>query len=174
MLALRIPVLLVCTVPIALVLIPGRADAQVIRACANPAGQIRLIGPGESCRHEETLVTWNVVGPQGPPGPVGPPGPANRVFSGSVNANGTPQETGFTVQHPAATGFYRINFPAGTFSGNAGNFILAAVTPISTTNTWVNFESAIAPIAADGSASFAVQFANGEVLFAFVVAVAIE
>src|SRR5262245_7228260 len=227
-------VLVALCVPVASV------DAQVIRTCANPAGQLRLISAGDDCRPNETLSTWNVVGPpgpkgdtgatgamgatgatgatgvagatgatgatglagatgatgatgtqgptgpagatgatgatglagatgatgaQGPTGAVGPTGPqglpgdagANRVYSGSVNPNGTPQESGFTVQH-LATGSYRMDFPAGTFSGHTGNFIIAAVTPINGTNTWVNFMSSIAPIAADGSAAFSVGF----------------
>ena len=157
---------------------------------------VRLVSATESCRPHEMKIHWAVAGPQGPAGPTGPqgaagpmgpqgaqgaegptgpagpPGPANRVFSGSVNPNGTPQESGFTVQHTAGTGLYRMDFPAGTFTGNAGNFIIATVTPIG--NTWVNFASSIAPIASDGSASFEVQFANGEALFDYVVAVAIH
>jgi len=94
------------------------------------------------------------------------------VYSGSVNPNGTPQETGFSVQHTAGSGLYRLDFPAGAFSGSAGKFLIAAVTPIA--DTHVNFASSIAPIAADGSGSFEVQFAGGETLFMFVVAVSIS
>ena len=54
---------------------PADADAQTIRACENPAGQVRLIGDTESCRSQETLVTWNTQGAEGPEGPEGPPGP---------------------------------------------------------------------------------------------------
>ena len=51
------------------------ADAQTtIRACANPAGQLRLIGATDSCRPQETLVTWAAGGTQGPAGPAGPQG----------------------------------------------------------------------------------------------------
>ena len=111
------------------------------------------------------------TGPQGPQGSAGPAGP-NTTFSGSVNPNGTPQESGFTVQHTAASGLYRIDFPAGTFNGNAGKFLIATVTPIGPA-TFVNFASSIAPIAADGSGSFEVQFDGGETLFDFIVAVSI-
>jgi hypothetical protein len=58
--------------------------------------------------------------------------------------------------------------------GHAGNFVIATVTPINSTNTWVSFESSIAPIAADGSAAFSVGFQPGDTLFSFVVAVAIQ
>jgi len=108
------------------------------------------------------------TGPQGQRGPAGP----NTVFSGSVNPNGSPQESGFTVQHTASSGLYRIDFPAGTFTGNAGKFLIATVTPIGAA-TSVNYASSIAPIAADGSGSFEVQFSNGETLFDYTVAVSI-
>jgi hypothetical protein len=121
------------------------------------------------------------TGPQGPTGdtgPQGPPGPAGSgagaVFSGSVNPNGTPQESGFSVQHTAGTGLYRIDFPAGAFTGSAGKFLIATVTPIGGTGTFVDFASSIAPIAADGSGSFEVQFSGGETLFDYVVAVSIS
>ena len=54
----------------------------------------------------------------------------NTAYSGSVNSNGSPQESGFTVQHTAGSGLYRIDFPAGTFAGSAGKFLIATVTPI--------------------------------------------
>ncbi|HTS73664.1 MAG TPA: hypothetical protein VMG74_08130, partial [Gaiellaceae bacterium] len=153
------------------------------------------------CTPFETKITWNQQGQAGAPGPPGPkgdpgaagaPGPAgpkgetgatgpqgprgpagpNTVFSGSVNPNGTPQESGFTVQHTASTGLYRMDFPAGTFTGNAGKFLIATVTPIGG-DTHVDFASSVAPIAADGSGSFEVQFSGGETLFDYVVAVSI-
>ena len=123
-------------------------------------GTVRLIDPSlpssnlmSHCTGLEAKITWNQqgqagepgpagakgdIGPQGPKGdtgtqgPQGPRGPAgpNTVFSGSVNPNGTPQESGFTVQHTAGSGLYRIDFPAGTSTGNAGKFLIATVTPI--------------------------------------------
>ena len=50
-----------------------------------------------------------------------------------------------------------------------GKSILFTVTP--TSDTFVNFISSVAPIAADGSGSFEVQFAGGETLFTFVATV---
>ena len=76
------------------------------------------------------------------------------------------------MQHTAGSGLYRIDFPAGTFTGNAGKFLIATVTPIGP-STSVDFASSIAPIAADGSGSFEVQFAGGETLFDYTVAVSI-
>ncbi len=142
---------------------PAGADgAQGPKGDTGPAGADGAQGPkGDT----------GATGPQGPQGERGPAGP-NTVFSGSVNPNGTPQESGFTVQHTAGSGLYRIDFPAGSFTGNAGKFLIATVTPIGPA-TSVNFASSIAPIAADGSGSFEVQFSGGEMLFDYTVAVSI-
>jgi type VI protein secretion system component Hcp len=49
--------------------------SDVIHACVQKAtGLTRIVRPGQSCRHHEQLVVWNVSGPQGPAGPSGPPG----------------------------------------------------------------------------------------------------
>jgi hypothetical protein len=147
------------------------------------------------CTAHETMITWNQKGPAGAAGPAGATGPVgpqgdigatgqagpqglrgpagpNTAYSGSVNPNGTPQESGFTVQHTAGAGLYRIDFPAGTFTGNAGKFLIATVTPIGP-STSVDFASSVAPIAADGSGSFEVEFSGGETLFDYVVVVSI-
>lgn len=53
------------------------AASATITACANPSGVLRLSTDG-TCSSNETTVTWNQTGPQGPAGPqgsVGPPGP---------------------------------------------------------------------------------------------------
>ena len=68
---------------IALVSAQPAAAQTTIRACANPAGQLRLIGADDSCKSQETLVTWNGAGPQG--------GDTQGVVGGndrSVPANG--------------------------------------------------------------------------------------
>src|SRR4051812_41706615 len=78
-------------------LLPATADAQAIRTCANPAGQLRLLAAGDSCRPNETLTTWSVVGPQGPAGPqgaTGPQGPAGP--QGATGAAGPAGATGAT------------------------------------------------------------------------------
>jgi hypothetical protein len=57
------------------------ARGDVIHACVNPAGQIRIVAANDACRSQETPLQWNTMGPQGPPGPKGdkgdpgPPGP---------------------------------------------------------------------------------------------------
>jgi hypothetical protein len=60
---------------ISLALAPISAGAQQIFACVNAnSGAVRIVAQGAACRSPESLVTWNVVGPQGPPGPAGPAG----------------------------------------------------------------------------------------------------
>lgn len=63
--------------------------ADTVRGCRNPAGQVRLIDETESCRPQETLVTWNTQGEPGPAGPEGPAGPG-VAGGGDHSAPGTP------------------------------------------------------------------------------------
>lgn len=53
-------------------------STTVIRACVQQSSlQTRIIGPNETCRGTESLVTWNqqgAVGAQGPKGDKGDPG----------------------------------------------------------------------------------------------------
>lgn len=51
------------------------APSDLIHACVQKStGLTRIVRPGQSCRHHEQLVVWNVSGPQGPIGPAGPQG----------------------------------------------------------------------------------------------------
>jgi collagen triple helix repeat protein len=116
-------------------------------------------------------------GTDGAPGPQGPPGPANRVFSGSVNSFGEPQQTGFTVTHSPQSFEYVVHFPAGTFSGNAGKLLIPVVTsfgPLFTGMDGVFQATPLGLIAADGSGGFDVRFASGDHFFNFIVAVSIS
>jgi type VI protein secretion system component Hcp len=55
---------------------------NVIHACAAANGALRVVGPSDSCKNNESPLTWNASGPggvtgaTGPAGPVGPAGPA--------------------------------------------------------------------------------------------------
>jgi hypothetical protein len=77
--------------------VPAPAEAQTIQGCMNPAGQVRIIGDAESCKSQETLVTWNSAGPQGPQGPPGPPG------------NDAPGVIGDTDGGPVGGGFIELS-----------------------------------------------------------------
>lgn len=52
------------------------ADAtQTINGCVDPAGLVRIIAATGTCHSNETAISWNTVGPQGPAGQQGPAGP---------------------------------------------------------------------------------------------------
>jgi hypothetical protein len=51
-------------------------------------GQIRIIGPHDQCKRDETLLVWSIVGPPGPQGPQGPQGPPGAA--GPVGPQGDP------------------------------------------------------------------------------------
>jgi hypothetical protein len=101
-------------------------------------------------------------------GPQGPPGPANRIFGGEVAADGTVLLSGgFAVTHVSPIHFYSIVFPAGTFSGNEGRFLIPVVTPIGTATV---ISASRGPIVADGSGAFQVSF-TADTTFTCLVAV---
>ncbi|HEY7791402.1 MAG TPA: hypothetical protein VIC33_12855 [Vicinamibacterales bacterium] len=56
------------------------------------AGQIRIIGPNDRCDRNETLLTWNITGPQGPAGPQGLTGAQGP--QGAVGPQGAPGPQG--------------------------------------------------------------------------------
>ena len=60
---------------------PGALNVTpTIRGCVhNGNNQLRVIGPLEVCARNESLLTWNIFGPQGPTGNIGPPGPKGET-----------------------------------------------------------------------------------------------
>ncbi len=50
-------------------------ESEVIHACVDPGGELRLVESDEECRPNEEPVHWNVEGPEGPAGPEGEQGP---------------------------------------------------------------------------------------------------
>ena len=62
-------------VPIAM---RAASSPTTLEACVNPGnGMMRLVDSSTPCHSNETRVTWNIEGPQGPPGDQGPPGPSS-------------------------------------------------------------------------------------------------
>jgi hypothetical protein len=72
------------------------AQAQTaIRACLNPAGQVRIIGPTQACRPQETPLEWNVTGGKGDKGDKGDPGnPGLDGLNGEPGAQGAQGDVG--------------------------------------------------------------------------------
>ena len=62
------------------------ADSQTIAACVAPDGGMRLAAATGECKKNETLLTWNTVGPAGPAGLTGPAGPNGQ--NGQNGQNG--------------------------------------------------------------------------------------
>jgi hypothetical protein len=92
---------LLCAAGLISVVQVNPAEAQAIRACANPAGHLRLIGATDSCKSQETLVTWNAAGTPGGEGVVGG---NDQMVPGSPPAQLTGTPTILTDEN-IATGF---------------------------------------------------------------------
>lgn len=79
---------------------PGRVFAQagdgdVIHACVDNKGKIRIVGPDEVCKARETPLDWSIVGPQGPPGLDGLDGlPGPEGQQGLPGLDGLPGPVG--------------------------------------------------------------------------------
>lgn len=93
---------------------PAAAQTATLSACVGKqTGVMRLTDAGTGCRSGESLVTWNVQGPQGTPGTPGAQGPAgpqtliNAVVNhdGSLAAAGLPTGATLTVTRVAPGSF---------------------------------------------------------------------
>jgi hypothetical protein len=91
--------------------------------------------------------------------PGGPPGSGLKTIAGQVAADGTVMAgTGFSVS--LANGGYRINFPAGTWTG-CSSYPVATFTPHDSTGygvAGVKPDADPAPCGSDGSGSIFVRF----------------
>jgi hypothetical protein len=75
----KLSAIITCALGVAGVLFIGsevtaQAPAQIF-ACVNQRGEVKIVAQNATCGQNETLVTWNVLGPLGPVGPAGPAGP---------------------------------------------------------------------------------------------------
>jgi hypothetical protein len=78
------------------------ASAQVIQACADKQGLMRLMS-SSGCKMGETALSWNRIGPIGPIGPQGPAGPTGASGpQGPVGQTGATGPTGPVGQTGAA------------------------------------------------------------------------
>jgi hypothetical protein len=82
-------VALILLVTIAYASIPG-SDGVIYGCYKKSGGSLRVIDRAvTNCAKDESLISWNQTGPEGPPGPAGPPGP--QGLQGPVGPQG---ETG--------------------------------------------------------------------------------
>jgi type VI secretion system secreted protein Hcp len=56
----------------------GASTTQTINACVSGNGDIRLVSAAANCRHNESPISWNTVGPAGQIGPAGAAGRDGR------------------------------------------------------------------------------------------------
>ena len=122
----------------------------VIHACANGAGVLRVLQPGESCRGSETPLSWSSSGSQGGTGPTGATGP-----TGPTGATGPTGPTGPAGSFPLTSpnGQYSISVTDNgvTISNTGGSAITLTGTAISVqSNGTATFASA-GPFALTGS-----------------------
>lgn len=128
----------------------ARPDGRVV-ACVSKNGQARLVGSPDECRPNETLVTWSVQGPQGPPGAMGPqglagaPGPAGpqgavgpQGEQGAMGPEGPQGPEG--ARGPAGPGFSGPQFYTlgnGDFRGSAPTTAIVTFTAAPARGTYV-------------------------------------
>jgi hypothetical protein len=68
-------------------------DANRIHGCyktePDSPGFVRIVGPNDTCKKNETAIDWDITGPAGPQGPAGPAGPAGpEGLQGPAGADG--------------------------------------------------------------------------------------
>lgn len=99
---------------------PAVAADTTVSACVGKAtGVMRYTDAGTGCRSGESLLTWNVQGPQGAPGPQGPAGPQTMINAvvnpdGSLAASGVPAGATLTVTRNAPGSFQVLVTGLGT------------------------------------------------------------
>ena len=89
-------IIILATIILGTTVVLGQEN-EVVHACVNMNGGIRIVEAGEACRSQETPLQWNKQGEKGDkgdPGPTGPQGPAGP--QGSEGPQGPAGETGPT------------------------------------------------------------------------------
>jgi len=125
---------------------PPTPSGTVIYGCYQKVnGQLRIVSASSQCRPSELLISWNIVGLQGPAGPTGPQGPA-----GPAGPTGPQGPTGIV-----ATSTFSGSID--TISASANQFVFAGPTVNVTTTALQRITGAVqAPLGTttSGVASF--------------------
>ena len=83
----------------------GASTTQTINACVSGNGDIRLVSAAANCRHNESPISWNTVGPTGLTGPAGAAGRDGRDGqTGPAGPAGTSSNPDATTATVTATG----------------------------------------------------------------------
>jgi Collagen triple helix repeat (20 copies) len=93
----------------------AQAPGQIFACVNNSSGTIHIVAQNASCANNESLLTWNVVGSQGPAGPAGAPGPVGATGpQGPAGATGPAGPAGPTGPAGAAQGVINVLCPNPT------------------------------------------------------------
>jgi hypothetical protein len=112
----------------------AHSPTEVLDACVNRVnGEMRLVAPDTSCRHNETHVSWNVTGPVGPMGPVGPTGPAGPT--GPTGPQGPAGQDGADGSDAGGPPFVWVCTPGNLDFGNNGQAEVSIFNGSNTTAT---------------------------------------
>ena len=170
-LVLFLPLILTSTV---LANIPD--SSGVFTGCYNKAGNLRIIDAavGQTCKQNETEITWSQTGPQGPQGPQGAEGPQGPVGpagpqgpegpQGPVGPQGPQGEpgpqgagglSGYEIIHAESTfdltspKLATADCPSGKVALGGGGLLFATLADGNRDNAplaiWLNNPSAISP-----------------------------
>jgi hypothetical protein len=86
------------------------AQTVVYNACVSFAGAMRIVSTTTACKTNETRISWNQQGPQGPAGPQGPQGPAGATgATGPTGAQGLTGPQGLRGPSDAYSATYSFN-----------------------------------------------------------------
>jgi len=110
------------------------ADGQIYACVNSNSGEVKLVPQNATCKNNESLVVWNVAGPQGLIGPTGATGATGpQGLQGPAGPTGAQGPIGLTgLQGPA--GAQGAQGPAGgilsAVAAACGELPLAALAPI--------------------------------------------
>jgi hypothetical protein len=145
-------------VPIAM---HAASSSEMLEACINPGnGMMRLVDSSTACHDNETRVSWNITGPEGPPGPKGDPGtsaggppfvwvctPAHLYHNGGTNTSNLYVFNGSSSTANVAVHFLDINgtnlvgvtipgTASETYPGESGTSTFALLSTRTRNLTW--------------------------------------
>jgi type VI secretion system secreted protein Hcp len=104
------------------------SDSTTINGCVGSDGKLRVLSSSDTCKQNETALSWNTTGPQGLAGPAGaqgPAGPAGRDGRDGLNGStGTPPDPNAVAGTLAVTAAKQ-----GAFSTTLTGFAHEIVSP---------------------------------------------
>lgn len=112
----------------------AQTQSGAIYACVGSTGVPQIVSPGTTCKKNETLITWNVAGPQGPPGPTGP----STAFAADNFSDGF-STVAISTDASLPTEITGLSLPPGSYAV-AGEVGLHASIPVGTLVPFTNVQ----------------------------------